>query len=99
MGGGVEGQGAGGAGILPCKLQQLLHHRVLVGPVLVTDVQRSEAMLLQHRGDGGGPGEVEERRVHTEDGRMDGGAEEEEDIPSGFFATFLAGFWWKYAAG
>ncbi|CAA6667193.1 unnamed protein product [Spirodela intermedia] len=55
------------------------------------DLQGEAALLLQHGGDGDGRGEVAQRGVHEDGGKLDGGAEEEEDIPAGVVAAFPAG--------
>lgn len=64
MGGGLGGEGAGGARVLPCQLHELLHGGVLGGGPPGGSLQGAAAMLLQHRGDGGGRGAVEEGRLH-----------------------------------
>lgn len=47
-------------------------------------------MLLQHRGDGDGSGEVEREELHAEGGGLDGCAEAEEDLSAGLSAALLA---------
>jgi len=53
-------------------------------------------VLFQHGGDGDGRGEMEGGEVQGEGGGMDGGAEAEEDLPLGFFASFSSGSGWGF---
>lgn len=93
MGGGHGGQSVGGPGVLPGQFHQLLHgRRVLVGPGVGAHVRGAPGVLLQHGGDGGGRGQVEERRVHGEGGGMDEHTEAQEDISLGVFAAYPVGF-------
>ncbi|CAI0469891.1 unnamed protein product [Linum tenue] len=79
------------AGVLPHKLQQVLHGEVLVGAAVRGDVRGQEAVLLQHGGDGDRSGEVEAGRVHEADREVDGDSEERQNLRAGVPASVLAG--------
>ncbi|URE30524.1 Glycosyl transferase family 8 [Musa troglodytarum] len=95
-GGGARGARGRRPGVLPRQLHQVLHRRVLVGRHALQHVRRPPALLLQHRSDGDGRGDVEVGRVHQDGGGLDGSAEAEEDLPLGFPATIPVGLGRKY---
>ncbi|CAN0924105.1 Probable galacturonosyltransferase-like 8 [Linum grandiflorum] len=80
-----------GTGILPREFHKVLHPNVLVRPDYVQGVLDPEALLLQHRGDGDGFGEMEGWELQEEDRDVDGSSEAEEDLRAGFSAAVPAG--------
>lgn len=67
--------------VLSCKLHKVLHGSILVRRGATKNVRQSTTMLLQHWSNGGRRREMAERRVHTEDGGLDGSAEATTNIP------------------
>lgn len=79
------------SGVLPREFHEILHRNVLVRPVNVSGIRIEESMLFQHRCDGNGYGEMESWELSPANRKLDGIAEEKEDLRLGFLAAVSTG--------